>query len=377
MGRPLFPTAERSKEIFGSMASDAASRAIAGLGRSASTLGSALAFPITAAQQAVSGQPLISTSDLGRGRFGEPPISTTGYQPSSRPQAVVPSKSGSTAAMPNFPPMPSAPVAAPTLPNVGMGIMGNQNVGPLPTEQFSPMARIAPTLADRGNVTTDITGMQGKTPIQTPYGTVYATAQQAGTDRVAEMANLPAQSARLANIGEQAQRGAAIAQMRERGAALAQQRFGAQESFFAQRRAERDALRSTEATARAGGTRPMDIMKARELVAGPSTIAGIQQQATIGPMSPVGTTVSRFAGALPEGGSRPLPSGAMGASGYALAEQMQSARRALGATGPYSNAGAERRKRNRQEAQARGFQAPYSTGAQEAFEKYLRRQNEA
>ena len=206
MGRPLFPTAERSREIFGSMTSDAASRVASGLGRSASTLGSALVFPITAAQQAVSGQPLISTSDLGRGRFGEAPISTTGYQPSSRPQAVVPSKSGSTAAMPDFPPMPSAPVAAPTFPNVGMGIMGNQNVGPLPTEQFSPMARMAPTLADRGNVTTDITGMQGKVPIQTPYGTIYATAGQAQTQRVSEMGGLPAQSARLANIGEQARR---------------------------------------------------------------------------------------------------------------------------------------------------------------------------
>jgi hypothetical protein len=184
----------------------AASRAASGLGRSASTLGSALVFPITAAQQAVSGQPLISGAALGRGRFGEAPIPTTGYQPSSRPQAVVPSKSGSTAAMPDFPPMPSAPVAAPTFPNVGMGIMGNQNVGPLPTEQFSPMARMAPTLADRGNVTTDITGMQGKVPIQTAYGTIYATPQQAQTQRVSEMGGLPEQSARLANIGEQARR---------------------------------------------------------------------------------------------------------------------------------------------------------------------------
>ena len=249
--------------------------------------------------------------------------------------------------------------------------------------KYAPAGQVQQTVAEAPQPAASPNA--NKLPIQTPYGMVYASNKtpegggpsQAMSDRVTEMGGLPAQSARLENIGEQAQRSAAIAQMRERGAALAQQRFGAQESFFAQRRAERDALRSTEATARAGGTRPMDIMKARELVAGPSTIAGIQQQATIGPMSPVGTTVSRFAGALPEGGSRPLPSGAMGASGYALAEQMQAARRALGATGPYSNAGAERRKRNRQGSQARGFQAPYSTGAQEAFEKYLRRQNEA
>jgi hypothetical protein len=316
------------------MTSGAASRVASGLGRSASTLGSALVFPITAAQQAVSGQPLISTSDLGRGRFGEAPISTTGYQPSSRPQAVAPSKSGSTAAMPDFPPMPSAPVAAPTFPNVGMGIMGNQNVGPLPTEQFSPMTRMAPTLADRGNVTTDITGMQGKVPIQTPYGTIYATAGQAQTQRVSEMGGLPAQSARLANIGEQAQRNSAIAQMRERGSALGQQGIQRQEQFFAQKRAERDALRVAEGAARAGGIGSMDIMRAREMAQGPSTMAGIRgqfsfYQPTIGPAAPTGTlvsnTISSFRDNLPAARTQPSPYGALGPSGYALYEQQQRA----------------------------------------------------
>jgi hypothetical protein len=63
---------------------------------------------------------------------------------------------------------------------------------------------------------------QAKTPIQTPYGTVYATARQMGNERVSEMGGLPAQSARLENIGERARQSAAVKQMRERGAAIAQ-----------------------------------------------------------------------------------------------------------------------------------------------------------
>jgi hypothetical protein len=116
-------------------------------------------------------------------------------------------------------PQPAASTNVPTFPTSGMGIMGNQNIRPLPTDQISPMGRMASTLADRGGVTTDITGMQGKTPIQTPYGTIYATAGQAGTQRVAEMANLPAQSARLAQIGERA-RGMGMA--RQGGQQIAQ-----------------------------------------------------------------------------------------------------------------------------------------------------------
>jgi hypothetical protein len=350
----------------------------------------ALASDIGAARQAVSGTRLVGPMTA----FQVPPTPPTPVLPSGTPMTgfdIYPtatrSATSTTMAMAPQPaaPMLGASAPVPAFPTSGMGIMGNQNIRPLPTDQISPMGRMAPTLADRGGVTTDITGMQGKTPIQTPYGTVYATAGQAGTQRVAEMGGLPAQSARLENIGEQAQRSAAIAQMRERGAALAQQRFGAQESFFAQKRAEREALGTAETAARTAGVRPMDIMGARAAAAGPSTIGGIQRefasyQPTIGPMAPTSlyaaNAESRFRGALPEGGSRPLPSGAMGASGYALAEQMQAARRALGATGPYSNAGAERRKRNRQGSQARGFQAPYSTGAQEAFEKYLRSQRE-
>jgi hypothetical protein len=332
MGRPLFPTAERSREIFGS----AASRVASGLGRSASTLGSALVFPITAAQQAVSGQPLIRT-DYGLPPSERPEFRNPADQWDAKP---VTARTAAITA-----PQPAAPSLAPTFPNTGMGIMGNQNVGPLPIEQFSPMTRMAPTLADRGNVTTDITGMQGKVPIQTPYGTIYATAGQAQTQRVSEMGGLPAQSARLANIGEQAQRNSAIAQMRERGSALGQQGIQRQEQFFAQKRAERDALRVAEGAARAGGIGSMDIMRAREMAQGPSTMAGIRgqfssYQPTIGPAAPTGTlvsnTISSFRDNLPAARTQPSPYGALGPSGYALYEQQQGAKSIESARRPRS-----------------------------------------
>jgi hypothetical protein len=125
----------------------------------------------------------------------------------------------------------------PDFPIEGMGLMGNQNIRPLPTEQISPMTRFEPTLEDRGKITTDIVGMQGKTPMQTPYGTVYATAGQMGSERVSEMGGLPAQSARLENIGERARQSAAVKQMRERGAALNQERTDWVQSTIDQRRA--------------------------------------------------------------------------------------------------------------------------------------------
>jgi hypothetical protein len=195
MGRPLFPTFDRTKEMVGS-----AFNALTSGSNPAMMAGSAGVNPFASAN--VPEFP----SRLG-------PLIRTDYglPPSERPEFRNPADqwdakpvTARTAAI--TAPQPAAPSLAPTFPNTGMGIMGNQNVGPLPTEQFSPMARMAPTLADRGNVTTDITGMQGKVPIQTPYGTIYATAGQAQTQRVSEMGGLPAQSARLANIGEQARR---------------------------------------------------------------------------------------------------------------------------------------------------------------------------
>jgi hypothetical protein len=200
-----------------------AESAMGAISRFTNPLG-ALASDIGAARQAVSGTRLIGPMT----GFQVPPTPPTPVLPSGTPMTgfdIYPTQPQmaprTTMAMAPQPaaPMLGASTPVPTFPTSGMGIMGNQNISPLPTEQISPMTRMAPTIADRGNVTTDITGMQGKTPIQTPYGTVYATAGQAGTQRVAEMANLPAQSARLAQIGERA-RGMGMA--RQGGQQIAQ-----------------------------------------------------------------------------------------------------------------------------------------------------------
>jgi hypothetical protein len=221
--------------------------------------------------------------------------------------------------------------------------------------------------------------------IQTPYGMVFASTEapkeggpsQASNQRVMEMGYLPEQSARLANIGEQAQRNAAIAQMRERGAALGQQGIQRQEQFFTQKRAERDALRLAESEARAGGISSMDIMRARG--GGPSTMAGIRSdfqnyQPQIGPMAPTSTlvanVVSGFNRGLPSEGSRPLPSGPLGPSGYALAEQQRMAR---GSSNPYSNVRSEQRRRTRDIARSQGLQPAYSRQIQDEQEDYFRR----
>jgi hypothetical protein len=168
-----------------------------------------LASDIGAAREAVSGTRLIGQrQSMQQGVTAPTPVlpsgtPMTGFDIYPTTPQSIPQNVAATA------PQPAASLVSPsvpTFPTAGMGLMGNQNIRPLPTEQIYPTTRMAPTLADRGNVTTDITGMQGKVPIQTAYGTIYATPQQAQTQRVSEMGTLPAQSARLANIGEQARK---------------------------------------------------------------------------------------------------------------------------------------------------------------------------
>jgi hypothetical protein len=256
-----------------------------------------------------------------------------------------------------------------------MGLMGNQNISPLPTDQVSPMSRIGPTLADRGGVNVDIAGMRSNPQIQTPYGTIYATPEQS--------ANMN----RPRTVSEQSSRSpmeqqALLAQMRQQGSQIRERIGGQQEAFFAQKGAERGALGTAESAARTAGVRPMDIMRARGAASGPSTIGGIQSefasyQPAVGPMAPTSLYANRaesqFTGSLPEGGSRPLRTGPMGASGYALYEQQQAARRASGMTGPYSNVRAEQRKRTRQQAQELGLSPALSLPVQEAQEDAIRR----
>lgn len=260
---------------------------------------------------------------LVRTDYGLPPSERPEYRDPALQWDVRQTRTASTTPIP-MPPMPSGA-------SVGQNLVTQQPIRNTVLPATLTQNRVIP---DRPSYN----------QIQTPYGTVFASTEapkegepsQASNQRVMEMGYLPEQSARLANIGEQAQRNAAIAQMRERGAALAQQGIQRQEQFFAQKRAEREALRVAEGAARAGGVRPMDIMKAREGMGAPSTMAGIRSefetyQPQIGPMAPTSTlvanAVSGFTGGLPAGGSQPLPAGPLGPSGYALYERQQMARR--------------------------------------------------
>lgn len=94
-----------------------------------------------------------------------------------------------------------------------------------------------------------------KVPIQTPYGTIYASTNipsgggpsQAQSSRVTEIASLPPQSARLERIGEEARRAARIAQIRQKGAKTFNQQRLEQEEFFNIARNKRREEREEEA----------------------------------------------------------------------------------------------------------------------------------
>jgi hypothetical protein len=222
-------------------------------------------------------------------------------------------------------------------------------------------------------VTANIQGAAERKGVQTAYGMVYpAAGQEAGAERSAALGPM---GARLANVRQDLNQQDRIAQMRERGAALAQQRIASQEEFFAQKASEREGLRGSEMSARASGVRPMDIMKARAAAGGPTTIAGIQEQAYERsqrlPMEGVAASaVSKFTENLPQFGSRPLPVGPMGPSGYALYEQQ---RMAGGSSNPYSNVRAEQRRRTRDMATSQGIQPATNYQSQLAQEDYFRR----
>lgn len=272
---------------------------------------------------------------------------------------------------------PAFPVQQESISRMGLmgGTLSGGQVGPLPMEQITPMTAGQRPIIESGPVAMGIAGtrtpeQRGLTPIQTIRGTLYATPEQAQNRMTARTPEQ--QSSRSPALQAQL-----VAQMRERGTALAQQRVQSQEAFFTQKRAEREGLRVAENAARASGVRPMDISRARSAAGGPSTIAGIQQefssyQPQVGPMAPTNTlvsnAVSRFTGGLPSGGSRPLPSGPMGPSGYALAEQQRMAR---GSSNPYSNTRAQQRQSTRQMARAQGLQPAYSRQVQEEQEDYF------
>jgi hypothetical protein len=208
----------------------ASSRAISGLGRFGTTVGNALTFPITAARETVSGQPLTrGGATFGRVRKSEQPTPTVPTLPSGTPmvgfdiypttkQSVVPPIDASK----NFVGQDPRPATKDDL------------------DYFYGRGKYATTPTPQPVFIKPSSPYSNKVPIQTPYGMVYASNQtpegggssQAMSDRVTEMAGLPAQSARLEKIGEEARRSARIEGMRQQGARTARDQRLETEEFF-------------------------------------------------------------------------------------------------------------------------------------------------
>jgi hypothetical protein len=218
----------------------AASRATTGLGRFASTIGNALTFPIKEAQKAVSGTPLIKGPALGRTRKPEAPTPEVTTLPSGTPMVgfdMYPTVKQSV-----IPPIDPSAQFATTGPRpatqddidyfYGRGQYSkNQQATPIPPQVAQPATKPASPYSN-------------KVPIKTPYGTIYATPEQAARPRVAEIASLPADHMRLARIGEEARRSARIRQVREKAAdTFRKQRLEREESSriaLAKKREERE-----------------------------------------------------------------------------------------------------------------------------------------
>jgi hypothetical protein len=229
--------------------------------------------------------PLIRTG----GRRQEPATPTVPTLPSGRPATGFDIYPTAPQMAPSFPtqrtvaataPQPSAAMPAssnvPSFPNVGMGLMGNQNISPLPLEQVSPMTSIS--RIEGGPVSMNINKpltaeAQGRSVTQTPYGTVYATAQQ--QQNMQAPRTIAQQSSR-----SPAEQQALLAQMRERGSAIGQRLAGQQEQYFKQVRAERAELAGATQAATLAGVPQETIRQARSqyLSQQPSSIAGIQRQ---------------------------------------------------------------------------------------------------
>jgi hypothetical protein len=175
---------------------------------------------------------------------------------------------------------PAFPAQSESISRLGLmgGTLPSGQVGPLPIEQITPMTAGQRPIIESGPVSMGIAATQtpeqrGLKPVQTPYGTVYATAQQ--QQNMQAPRTMAQQSSR-----SPAEQQALLAQMRERGSAIGQRLAGQQEQYFQQVRAERNELeRSTQAAALAGVPQET-IRQARSqyLSQQPSSIAGIQRQ---------------------------------------------------------------------------------------------------
>lgn len=209
----------------------------------------------------------------------------------------------------------------------------------------------------------------GRVAVQTPYGAIQATPQQAQ----AFAARPTAYEGRTP-----AQQQALLAQVRERGRSM----LGAQEQFFAQKRAEQKGLSIAAEEARIGGIGEFDIMKARGTTQPASNLAAIRQQAYQYsqrlPMEGVASRASSlFARNLPTASKPSFPSSGLGLSGYDLYNYQLAQKRAMGQTGPFSNSRAVARRAAAQapQPQAAQLQVPQTRLGQPQTMAFNQQQN--
>lgn len=231
-------------------------------------------------------------------------------------------------------------------------------------------------------VSTNIAGATERKGIQTAYGMVYpAAGQEAGAERSAALGPM---GARYANVRQELNQADKIAQMRERGAAIGQSLVNRQESYFAQKQAERRALGAAESAARTAGASSMDVMRSRGTANAPSSIGGIRQefasyQPVVGPTAPTSLYASgattRFKESLPAGGFSSPRSGSMGLSGTDLYRQQQRDKMTRGDTGAFSNTRSRQRRTTRGIARSQGIAPATNYSSQLDQEEYFRRKN--
>jgi len=210
---------------------------------------------------------------------------------------------------PTLPQTTLSPYSIPSVaaPQLGIG-MGSQ-ISEINRPSFQSLAGTLQPAQQLPSVTQQIPIQ--RRAIETPYGTLYATSE-APRGQMTQVQSFGSRSTAFEGRTP-AQQQALLAQMRQIGSQMA----GAQERFFAQKRAERAALSQAETVARAGGATSMDIMRAREAMQ-PSGIVDIRKQALpfmqFGPQpaSLASTAAQRFGSNLSI--TQPKPSGGFGIS---------------------------------------------------------------
>lgn len=240
LGQPLIPrvasavasgagTMARAEDQFRTNVTNAAQRGISNLGRLATTIGGALTFPIRAAQEAIGGTPLIAGSALGRTP-----------QPTTPPPSVPAFPSGTGGIY-----SPVAPFA-PTIPPAPEVAQPTRSLSPRPAtaddlDAFYRRGAYAP------QPTPQVVQPAQRTTIQTPYGTISATAEQAAN--MNRPRTVEQQSSR-----SPAEQQALLAQVRQNAANLNRQRTQFVESGIAAGRERSRAMRGATPVPTATGS---------------------------------------------------------------------------------------------------------------------------